>query len=193
MATQLKSADNEYGIKSEYGHYIGGEWVAGDSGKTIDLLNPSTGKVLTKIQAGNAKDIERAIAAAKAAFPKWSQSLPNERQDILIEIARRLKARHSHYATLETLNNGKPMRESMYFDMPQAIGQFELFAGAAYGLHGQTLDYPDAIGIVHREPLGVCAQIGGCCQRTGCVAVDAHGPILPHGSDTTTALVGALR
>lgn len=159
MATQLKTQANEYGIKSEYGHYIGGEWVAGDSGKTIDLINPSTGKVLTKIQAGNAKDIERAIAAAKAAFPKWSQSLPNERQDILIEIARRLKARHSHYATLETLNNGKPMRESMYFDMPQAIGQFELFAGAAYGLHGQTLDYPDAIGIVHREPLGVCAQI----------------------------------
>lgn len=47
----------------------------------------------------------------------------------------------------------------MYFDMPQAIGQFELFAGAAYGLHGQTIDFPDAIGIVHREPLGVCAQI----------------------------------
>ena len=70
MATQLKSADNEYGIKSEYGHYIGGEWVAGDSGKTIDLLNPSTGKVLTKIQAGNAKDIERAIAAAKAAIAR---------------------------------------------------------------------------------------------------------------------------
>ena len=159
MTTQLKSAENEYGIKSEYGHYIGGEWIAGDSGKTIDLVNPSTGKVLTKIQAGNTKDIERAIAAAKAAFPKWSQSLPGERQDILIEIARRLKARHSHYATLETLNNGKPMRESMYFDMPQTIGQFELFAGAAYGLHGQTLDYPDAVGIVHREPLGVCAQI----------------------------------
>ena len=159
MATQLKSAENEYGIKSEYGHYIGGEWIAGDSGKTIDLFNPSTGKVLSKIQAGNAKDVERAIAAAKTAFPKWSQSLAGERQEILIEIARRLKARHSHYATLETLNNGKPMRESMYFDMPQAIGQFELFAGAAYGLHGQTLDYPDAIGIVHREPLGVCAQI----------------------------------
>jgi aldehyde dehydrogenase len=159
MATQLKSAEDKYGIKPEYGHYIGGEWVQGDSGKTIDLLNPATGQVLTKIQAGNAKDIERAVAAAKAAFPKWSQSLPNERQDILIEIARRLKAKHSHYATLETLNNGKPMRESMYFDMPQAIGQFELFAGAAYGIHGQTLDYPDAIGIVHREPLGVCAQI----------------------------------
>lgn len=159
MATQLKSAENEYGIKSEYGHFIGGEWVSGDSGKTIDLINPATGAVLTKIQAGNAKDIQRAVAAAKAAFPKWAESSAAQRQEILIEVARRLKARHQHYATLETLNNGKPIRESMYFDMPQAIGQFEVFAGAAYGLHGQTLDYPDAIGIVHREPLGVCAQI----------------------------------
>ncbi|AKQ42947.1 aldehyde dehydrogenase (acceptor) [Aurantiacibacter atlanticus] len=159
MATQLDTTEDEYGIKSEYGHYIGGEWIQGDSGKTIDLINPANGKVLTKIQAGNAKDIERAVSAAKDAFPKWSQSSANERQDILIEIARRLKERHSHYATLETLNNGKPMRESMYFDMPQAIGQFELFAGAAFGLHGKTHDYADAIGIVHREPLGVCAQI----------------------------------
>ena len=159
MATKLKNVENEYGIKSEYGHFIGGEWISGDSGKTIDLINPATGAVLTKIQAGNAKDIQRAVAAAKAAFPKWSESSPAERQEILIEVARRLKARHQHYATLETLNNGKPIRESMYFDMPQAIGQFELFAGAAYGLHGQTLDFPDAVGIVHREPLGVCAQI----------------------------------
>ena len=159
MATQLTNVENEYGIKSEYGNFIGGEWVSSDSGKTIDLINPATGAVLTKIQAGNAKDIERAVAAAKAAFPKWSESSPAERQEILIEVARRLKARHQHYATLETLNNGKPIRESMYFDMPQAISQFELFAGAAYGLHGQTMDYPDAIGIVHREPLGVCAQI----------------------------------
>jgi len=76
MATQLKSAENEYGIKPEYGHFIGGEWVSGDSGKTIDLINPATGAVLTKIQAGNAKDIQRAVAAAKAAFPKWSESSP---------------------------------------------------------------------------------------------------------------------
>ena len=111
MATQLTNVENEYGIKSEYGNFIGGEWVSSDSGKTIDLINPATGAVLTKIQAGNAKDIERAVAAAKAAFPKWSESSPAERQEILIEVARRLKARHQHYATLETLNNGKPIRE----------------------------------------------------------------------------------
>ena len=159
MSTNLKRVESNYGIRDEYGHLIGGEWVGGASGKTIALLNPATGETLARIQAGNAADVGRAVAAAKAAFPAWSQSSAAERQDLLYEIARRLKARLEEYAVLETLNNGKPIRESLYFDLPTAIGQFELFAGAAYGLHGQTLDFPDAIGIVHREPLGVCAQI----------------------------------
>lgn len=159
MSASLKPVESNYGIRSEYGHLIGGKWVGGSSGQTIALLNPATGETLMRIQAGNSTDVGHAVAAAKSAFPIWSQSSAAERQDLLYEIARRLKARHEEYAILETLNNGKPIRESMYFDMPNAIGQFELFAGAAYGLHGQTLDFPDAIGIVHREPLGVCAQI----------------------------------
>lgn len=159
MQTQPQTTHTDYGIKPEYGHLIGGEWVSSSGGETIELLNPATGGVLTRIQAGTPADIERAVAAAKAAFPKWSQSSPSERQELLMEIARRLKARTNDYAAFETLNNGKPIRESLFFDLPHAIGQFELFAGAAFGLHGETLDYPDAIGIVHREPLGVCAQI----------------------------------
>lgn len=159
MQPKLKTQDNPYGVQAEYGHLIGGEWVSGSSGETIDLMNPATGEVLTRIQSGSADDIQRAVASAKAAFPKWSQSSPSERQDILYEMARRLKARLNDYAVFETLNNGKPIRESLYFDLPNAIGQFELFAGAAYGLHGHAIDFPDAVGIVHREPLGVCAQI----------------------------------
>lgn len=159
MKAKAARGSKKYGIQVEYGHLIGGEWCPGASGETIELLNPATGEVLTRIQSGNARDAERAVAAAKAAFPKWSQSTPAERQELLFEIARRLKARLKEYATLETLNNGKPIRESLYFDLPLVIGQFELFAGAAYGLHGKTVDFQDAIGIVHREPLGVCVQI----------------------------------
>lgn len=156
-ATNIATSD--YGILPEYGHLIGGKWVSGASRETIDLINPATGATLTRIQSGTSKDVERAVAAAKAAFPEWSQSMAAERQALLFEIACRLKARTDHYAVFETLNNGKPIRESLYFDLPHAIGQFEVFAGAAYGLHGQALDFPDALGIVHREPLGVCAQI----------------------------------
>lgn len=159
MRPQLAQGSGDWGIRAEYGHLIGGSWVGGQGGETIDLIDPARGTVLTRIQAGNAADVRDAVAAAKAAFPKWAATSPAERQELLIEIARRLKARAQDYAVFETLNNGKPIRESLYFDLPHAIGQFALFAGAAYGLHGKTLDFPDAVGIVHREPLGVCAQI----------------------------------
>jgi acyl-CoA reductase-like NAD-dependent aldehyde dehydrogenase len=159
MQQSTRDAQAVYGILPEYGHFIGGAWVPGSSGQTIQLSNPATGEPLARIQAGTPTDVERAVAAAKAAFGKWSQSQPNERQEILFEISRRLKARINYYAVLETLNNGKPIRESIYFDLHHTIGQFELFAGAAYSLSGKTIDYPNAIGIIHREPLGVCAQI----------------------------------
>ena len=159
MQPKLKETENPYGILSEYGHFIGGEWVSSSGGETIDLMNPATGEVLSRIQSGTPDDINRAVAAAKAAFPAWSQSSASQRQEILYEMARRLKARMQDYAVFETLNNGKPIREGMFFDLPTAIMQFEVFAGAAYGIHGETHNYADAIGIVHREPLGVCAQI----------------------------------
>ena len=143
----------------QYGQFIGGQWVEGASGATIDLFNPSTGQRLTRIAAGNAADVERAVAAAAEAFKTWGHSSPAERQELLIEIARRLKARAPEFALIESLNNGKTVREAMMFDLPAAIGQFEMFAGAAWHLHGEALDYPDAVGVVHREPYGVVAQI----------------------------------
>ena len=116
--------------QAQYGHFIGGQWVEGASGATIDLMNPATGERLSRIAAGNAKDAERAVAAAAEAFKTWGHSSPAQRQEVLIEIARRLKARAQDFALLETLNNGKPIREALHFDVPAAIGQFELFAGA---------------------------------------------------------------
>jgi acyl-CoA reductase-like NAD-dependent aldehyde dehydrogenase len=145
--------------QSQYGQFIGGQWVEGASGATIDLINPANGQRLTRIAAGNAKDVERAVAAAAEAFKTWGHSSPAERQELLVEIARRLKARAQDFAMIESLNNGKTVREAMMFDLPAAIGQFEMFAGAAWHLHGEALDYPDAVGVVHREPYGVVAQI----------------------------------
>jgi acyl-CoA reductase-like NAD-dependent aldehyde dehydrogenase len=145
--------------QAQYGQFIGGQWVEGASGATIDLFNPATGQVLSRIAAGNAQDVERAVAAASEAFKTWGHSTPAERQEVLVEIARRLKARAQDFALLETLNNGKPIRESLHFDVPTAISQFEMFAGAAWHLDGRAVDYPDALGVVHREPYGVVAQI----------------------------------
>lgn len=156
-AAQLKETPSLF--KEEYGNLINGQWVSSASGETIDMINPATGEHLSKIQSSNGDDVERAVAAASAALPAWAQSSASERQDIIYEIAQRMKRGIEKYAMMETLDNGKPLRESMHFDMPNAIGQFELFAGAAFHLHGQTMDYADAIGIIHREPIGVVAQI----------------------------------
>src|ERR1700733_7233416 len=76
-----------------YGHFIGGEWVAGEGGKTIPVTNPATGELLAHIQAGTAADVGRAVEAADRAFRTWSRSHPMVRQAVLREMARRLRAR----------------------------------------------------------------------------------------------------
>jgi len=145
--------------REEYGHFINGEWIEAASQQTIQLKNPSTGEDLAKIAAGGPDDADRAVRAADAALEEWSATTARERQELILELANRLRARAEDFAMLETLNNGKPIVEAVHFDLPNAIGQFELFAGASYLLNGSTHDYPDAIGFVHREPIGVCVQI----------------------------------
>lgn len=158
------SDETSGGFLQEYGQFIDGAWHAGDTGKTISLGNPTTGAVLARISAGSSKDAERAVDAATRAFPAWSRKTPAARQEILNEIMRRLKARQHHYALMDTLNNGKPINESMQFDMPMAIEQFAIFSGTPWQLHGESLHHTsslgtDTLGIIHREPLGVVVQI----------------------------------
>jgi aldehyde dehydrogenase len=146
-------------FEEEYGHFINGRWEKGVSGKTITQFNPATGEALSRIQAGSAPDVDKAVKAARAAFPRWSRTTAQERQALLNEIAARLRRRTNDFALMESLNNGKTLSEATAFDLPLSYGQFDLFAGAAFGLHGETYDYPDTIGLVHREAIGVCAQI----------------------------------
>lgn len=156
---RTREAAAKLSVVRTFGHFIGGEWIEGASGETIPLENPATRQVLAHIQAGNAKDVNRAVEAAAAAFPKWSRSSPAARQVLLRAIAQRLRDRQFDYAMMETLNNGKPITDAFTHDMAGAIGQFEYFAGAAFHIHGHTSDFTDATMIIHREPIGVVAQI----------------------------------
>lgn len=142
-----------------YGHFIAGNWTGGHSGETIQLSNPATRKVLGEIQAGDAVDVDRAVRAAHTAFPKWSKSPPVERQRIIRAIADRMRERQLEYAMLETLNNGKTITEAYTHDISGAIGLFEFYAGAAFQLHGEVMDFADSTMLIHREPIGVVAQI----------------------------------
>jgi len=142
-----------------YGHFINGEWVSGDTGKTIPVSNPATGEILANIQAGNAADVDRAVQAAHLAFKTWSRTHPRQRQLVLQEMARRMRARLADFAMMETVDNGKPITDSTMFDVPATAEVYDYFASLATNIQGGTTDYPDSILLTHREPLGVCAAI----------------------------------
>lgn len=154
---QIKQIAAKIDCTHIYGHLIGNEWVDGDSGTVIDLRNPATRGIVGKIQAGNAVDVDRAVRAARDAFPSWSRTDALERQRILLEIAARLRKRHAEFAVMESLNNGKTFVEG-FLDVQNSIEQFEYYAGHTH-LTGEVLDFPNTMAITHREPIGVVAQI----------------------------------
>ncbi|MGY4596939.1 aldehyde dehydrogenase [Bradyrhizobium sp. GM22.5] len=156
---KIKSLAARFDEVNTYGHFIGGRWTEGHSGKTIELTNPATRKTLAIIQSGDAVDVDHAVTAADAAFGTWSTSSAGQRQEILREIADRLRKRRLDYAVMEALNNGKPVAEAYRHDMSESIGLFDYYAGAAFHLNGQVMDFADSTMIVHREPIGVVAQI----------------------------------
>ena len=141
-----------------YGHFIGGAWVDGNSGKTIELLDPTNRKPLGAIQAGDATDVQRAVDAADAAFPRWSASSAMERQRLLLALGEVMRRRQLDYAVMDSLNNGKPIREAMGH-VGHAADIFDYYAGAAHHLNGELIDQQDTTVLVHREAIGVVAQI----------------------------------
>ncbi|MGK2911797.1 MAG: aldehyde dehydrogenase family protein [Sphingobium sp.] len=146
-------------FETEHGHLIGGEWVGGATGQTIELKNPATGEFLAHIPRGDPRDAARAVDAAYQAYGSWRYSHPQQRQEMLLEIARRLEVRRHDYAMLESLNNGKPVMEAFLHDIPGAIELFKVHAGIAWDISGTTVDRIDSVSVIHRQPLGVCAQI----------------------------------
>ncbi len=147
-------------VQKIYDHFIGGTWRKSGSGKTIDVLNPATGDLLTRVAAGDTRDVDAAVAAAREAFVTWGKTTPIERQGIMLEIANRIQKRARDYAEMETMNVGKPIRETVTMDIPLAIDHYRYFAGALRHIQGltQSID-PDMLHLTLREPLGVVGHI----------------------------------
>lgn len=140
-------------IKPKYEHYIGGEWVKPASGKYFDTVSPATLEKLAKVAQGNAKDVDRAVAAARRAFDTdWSKRSGAERSRFLFRIARILQERAREFAVLETLDGGKPIKESRDVDVPLAAGHFFYYAGWA-----DKLEY--AFPGRNPKPRGVAGQV----------------------------------
>ncbi|MGO8918286.1 MAG: aldehyde dehydrogenase family protein [Stellaceae bacterium] len=140
--------------------FIGGKFVDAADSATFATLNPHDGSVLAEVAEGKPADIDRAVAAAAAAFPKWSRMAAAERGRILLRLADLIEQNLDALARLETLDTGHPLRDSRGLDVPRTAATFRYFGGMADKLQGSVVPVePGFLNYVLREPLGVVGQI----------------------------------
>jgi len=142
-------------------HFIGNRRVAGSSGETIPVLDPSDGQVFAHIARGNSEDIRRAVAAARAAADggTWGRLAPVERGRLLRKLSDALLAHHDELAHLEMRDCGKPVKQAIA-DATAVARYFEFYAGACDKLHGETIPYTPGYAVMSfYEPHGVTGHI----------------------------------
>jgi aldehyde dehydrogenase len=156
----LKDVAAQIALRSHYDNYIGGKWVPAVRGQTFDNLSPVNGRVVSTHARSTAEDIELALDAAHAAREAWGQTSAAQRALILNRIADRMEEKLSLLATVETIDNGKPIRETMAADLPLAVDHFRYFAGCIRAQEGgiSEIDH-DTVAYHFHEPLGVVGQI----------------------------------
>jgi aldehyde dehydrogenase len=147
-------------LKKQYGNYIGGKWLPPVRGEYFTNLTPVTGAALCEIPRSTAEDIELALDAAHAAKAAWGRTSPAERAVVLNKIADRMEEKLELLATVETWDNGKPIRETMAADLPLAVDHFRYFAGCIRAQEGSVCEIDhDTVAYHFHEPLGVVGQI----------------------------------
>src|SRR5580700_5405463 len=150
-------------VKVEPGQLlIDGQWV--DGAKRFDTINPATGEVLTQIAEGSSADVNRAVDAARRALEDqnspWRKLSASERGRLIWKLADLLEKNIDEFAELETLDNGKPIFESRYVDMPMVVDVLRYYAGLATKIHGETVNTLEtAFTYTLREPVGVVGLI----------------------------------
>ncbi|MCO4887862.1 Acetaldehyde dehydrogenase 2 [Cupriavidus phytorum] len=150
----------EFPYQSSYDNFIGGKWVPPVSGLYFDNQSPITGEVFCKIARSNADDVELALDAAHAAKDAWGRTSVTERANVLARIADRMEANLKRLAVAESIDNGKPLRETMAADLPLAIDHFRYFAGVIRAQEGGISEIDrDTVAYHFHEPLGVVGQI----------------------------------
>ncbi|HEX8503089.1 MAG TPA: aldehyde dehydrogenase family protein [Pyrinomonadaceae bacterium] len=157
----MSSAKSASETPRSYKLFIDGKWVDAESGKTFTTPNPATGATLAEVAEGDKADIDKAVAAARKAFEgKWSKVSARDRGRMLYKLSQLIEAKIPELAALETADNGKPIKETSYVDLPQVVENFEYFAGWATKIEGETIPVPGQMfNYTLREPVGVCGQI----------------------------------
>lgn len=147
-------------IDAKYDLLINGEWVSAEGGETFETFNPATGEKLADCANASPADIDRAVEAARAAFPAWSKTAPAERANLLLKVADLIEANAERLAMAETLDNGKPIRETTLVDVPLSVDHFRYFAGCLRAEEGSAVMIDEnTLSIVVNEPVGVVGQV----------------------------------
>jgi betaine-aldehyde dehydrogenase len=143
--------------------FIDGEWVDSASGETMDVLDPSSGRVLEQVPSATIDDVHRAISAARSSFDKgnWSKAPPGDRANALLRVAAMLEQDMEDFAKLETINSGKTIKQTTNYDLPYTVDNIRYLAGAARILDGDAMaEYvADGTSAIRREPIGVVGVI----------------------------------
>ena len=142
-------------------NFIDGKSAPSKSGKTSEVVNPSTGKAYATAPISNSADIDAAMTAANKAFDSWRDSTPSERQRAILKIADAIEARQDELIAIESENTGKPIGLTKSEEIPPMVDQIRFFAGAARNLEGKSAgEYMKGMtSFIRREPIGVCAQV----------------------------------
>jgi aldehyde dehydrogenase len=147
-------------FKTQYGNYIGGEFVPPVKGQYFENTSPITGKLIATFPRSTAEDIDKALDAAHAAADAWGKTSVQERSLTLLKIADRIEQNLELLAVTETWDNGKAVRETLNADIPLAVDHFRYFAGVLRAQEGSAAEIDGNTVAYHiHEPLGVVGQI----------------------------------
>jgi 1-pyrroline dehydrogenase len=145
---------------SQHKNFVRGEWVDAVEGGTAEIINPATGETIAEVPQGTQADVDRAVEAAKGAWPEWRETTPQERAEMLLKLADAIDAHADDLARVESQNVGKPLAYARD-EMPVCSDNLRFFAGAARCLEGRaTGEYMRGYtSMLRREPIGVVGQI----------------------------------
>jgi acyl-CoA reductase-like NAD-dependent aldehyde dehydrogenase len=160
--SRMECAQQAAGLKSPIRHqlFIGGEFVDAASGETLTSVNPHDNSSIADVAVAGKADVDRAVAAAQAAFPTWSRMDAGARGRILLKLADRIEGNLEELARLESLDTGHPLRDSRALDVPRTALCFRYFGGMADKVEGSVV--PVESGLLNyctREPVGVVGQV----------------------------------
>ena len=149
-----------YGLQEQYGLFIDGEFCESSDKATFTTYSPATGEALAKVAEATREDVDRAVNAAWKAFEGWKKLDKIQRSKILLDIADVIDKNKEHLAKVESLDNGKPIRETMNIDVPFAADHFRYFAGAIRTEEDSASFFDEnTLSLIIREPIGVVGQI----------------------------------